>query len=213
MSISIREIFNNPEDFLDKEIVLSGWVKTSRASKNFGFIELTDGTVFKPIQVVYGKELENFDEVEKFPISSSLEISGKIVKSPGKNQSYELQASKIEAICSSDPSYPLQKKRHTMEYLRTIAHLRPRANTFNAVFRVRSLIAYAIHKFFQEKGFVYVHAPIITTSDASILEPAPTPPIDIPISALASTGESFIPSPTNSIDLYNAPSTPIIPIM
>lgn len=166
MSISIRDIFKNPEDFLDKEIVLSGWVKTSRASKNFGFIELTDGTVFKPIQVVYGKELENFDEVEKFPISSSLEISGKIVKSPGKNQSFELQANKIEAICSSDPSYPLQKKRHTMEYLRTIAHLRPRANTFNAVFRVRSLIAYAIHKFFQEKGFVYVHAPIITTSDA-----------------------------------------------
>lgn len=166
MGISIRDIFFSPEKYLDKEITVEGWIKTARASKNFGFIELTDGTVFKPIQIVYGKDLENFGEIDKYTISSSLKVQGKLVQSPGKNQSFEIQASKIEAECVSDASYPLQKKRHTMEYLRTIAHLRPRSNTFNAVFRVRSLIAYAIHKFFQEKGFVYVHAPIITASDA-----------------------------------------------
>lgn len=166
MGISIRDIFLSPEKYLDKEITVEGWIKTARASKNFGFIELTDGTVFKPIQIVYGKDLENFGEIDKYTISSSLKVQGKLVQSPGKNQSFEIQASKIEAECVSDASYPLQKKRHTMEYLRTIAHLRPRSNTFNAVFRVRSLIAYAIHKFFQENGFVYVHAPIITASDA-----------------------------------------------
>lgn len=166
MGISIRDIFLSPEKYLDKEITVEGWIKTARASKNFGFIELTDGTVFKPIQIVYGKDLENFGEIDKYTISSSLKVQGKLVQSPGKNQSFEIQASKIEAESVSDASYPLQKKRHTMEYLRTIAHLRPRSNTFNAVFRVRSLIAYAIHKFFQEKGFVYVHAPIITASDA-----------------------------------------------
>lgn len=166
MSISIRDIFTNPDGFIDKDIKLEGWIKTSRASKNFGFIELTDGTSFNTIQVVYGKDIENFAEIDKYPISSTLEIEGKLVKSPGKNQSFEIQAEKVNPLCVSDASYPLQKKRHTMEYLRKIAHLRPRSNTFNAVFRVRSLIAYAIHKFFQEKGFVYVHAPIITTSDA-----------------------------------------------
>jgi len=166
MSISIRDIFKNPDGFIDKEIVLEGWIKTSRASKNFGFIELTDGTTFQTIQVVYGKEIENFLEIDKYPISSTLNVKGKLVKSPGKDQSFEIQAQEVNPLCISDSSYPLQKKRHTMEYLRKIAHLRPRSNTFNAVFRVRSLIAYAIHKFFQEKGFVYVHAPIITTSDA-----------------------------------------------
>ncbi|WP_246541245.1 asparagine--tRNA ligase [Peptoniphilus ovalis] len=166
MSISIRDIFTNPDGFIDKDIKLEGWIKTSRASKNFGFIELTDGTSFNTIQVVYGKDIENFAEIDKYPISSTLEIEGKLVKSPGKDQSLEIQAKNVNPLCVSDASYPLQKKRHTMEYLRKIAHLRPRSNTFNAVFRVRSLIAYAIHKFFQEKGFVYVHAPIITTSDA-----------------------------------------------
>lgn len=166
MSISIRDIYKNEKDFLDREINIQGWIKTSRSSKNFAFIELTDGTIFNSLQIVYGKELENFAEVEKFPISSSLNVFGKLVKSPGGKQNFEIQATKIEAIHVSDNNYPLQKKRHTMEYLRAIAHLRPRANTFNAVFRVRSILAYAIHKFFQEKGFIYAHAPIITGSDA-----------------------------------------------
>ena len=164
--ISIREIFKNTENYIDKEIEICGWIKTNRGSKNFGFIELTDGTNFNSLQVVYGKELGNFSEIEKYTLSSSLIIKGKLVESPGANQSFELQAREIKLIGAADNTYPLQKKRHTMEYLRTVSHLRPRTNTFNAVFRVRSLIAYAIHKFFQERGFVYFHAPIITASDA-----------------------------------------------
>ena len=164
--ISIREIFKNTENYIDKEIEICGWIKTNRGSKNFGFIELTDGTNFNSLQVVYGKELGNFSEIEKYTLSSSLIIKGKLVESPGANQSFELQAKEIKLISAADNTYPLQKKRHTMEYLRTVSHLRPRTNTFNAVFRVRSLIAYAIHKFFQERGFVYFHAPIITASDA-----------------------------------------------
>lgn len=164
--ISIREIFKNTENYIDKEIEICGWIKTNRGSKNFGFIELTDGTNFNSLQVVYGKELGNFSEIEKYTLSSSLIIKGKLVESPGANQSFELQAKEIKLIGAADNTYPLQKKRHTMEYLRTVSHLRPRTNTFNAVFRVRSLIAYAIHKFFQERGFVYFHAPIITASDA-----------------------------------------------
>ncbi|MDO5715135.1 MAG: asparagine--tRNA ligase [Tissierellia bacterium] len=166
MSISVRDIFEEPKKYIDQVVEISGWIKTSRSSKNFGFIELTDGTCFKPLQIVYGKELENFSEIEKYPISSSLCVKGKIVESPGAKQPFELHADLVKPLYIADRDYPLQKKRHTMEYLRTIAHLRPRANTFNAVFRVRSLIAYAIHKFFQDRGFIYVHTPIITASDA-----------------------------------------------
>lgn len=164
--ISIRELFNKSEDYINKNIEICGWIKTNRSSKNFGFIELSDGSIFNSLQVVYGKELENFSEVEKYTLSSSLLVKGKLVESPGANQSFEVQAEEINLLGSSENTYPLQKKRHTMEYLRSVSHLRPRTNTFNAVFRVRSLIAYAIHKFFQDRGFVYFHAPIITASDA-----------------------------------------------
>lgn len=166
MSYSIREIFEKKDELINKEIVVQGWIKTSRGSKNFGFIELNDGTMFNSLQVVYGSEIDNFSEIDKYPISTSLTVKGIIVESPGAKQPIELQAKEIIVECLSNSDYPLQKKRHTMEYLRTIAHLRPRANTFNAVFRVRSLLAYAIHKYFQEKGFVYVNTPIITASDA-----------------------------------------------
>lgn len=166
MSISIRDIFADPKQYIDCEVEVSGWIKTGRSSKNFGFIELTDGSCFKTLQVVYDAELENFSEVEKFPLSSSLCVKGKVVESPGAKQPIEIHANEISVLSLADRSYPLQKKRHTMEYLRTIAHLRPRANMFQAAFRVRSLIAFAIHDFFQQNGFVYVHTPIITASDA-----------------------------------------------
>ncbi|WP_071026866.1 asparagine--tRNA ligase [Peptoniphilus raoultii] len=164
--ITIREVFKNTEKFINKDIEICGWIKTNRASKNFGFIELTDGTIFNSLQIVYGKELQNFSLIEKYSLSSSILVKGKLVESPGANQSFEMQAQEVILLSAADNTYPLQKKRHTMEYLRTISHLRPRANAFNAVFRVRSIIAFAIHKFFQERGFVYFHAPIITSSDA-----------------------------------------------
>lgn len=166
MKLTVREVLKNSKDYLNKEIVIEGWIKTSRASKNFGFIELNDGSSFSSLQIVYGDEVDNFSEIEKYTISSSLKIEGTVVESPGSKQSIEVHAKKVTPISISEPTYPLQKKRHTVEYLRTQAHLRPRTNLFNAVFRVRSIIAYAIHKFFQDRGFVYVHTPIITASDA-----------------------------------------------
>lgn len=164
--MTINEILKNSGEHINKNLKLEGWIKTSRNSKNFGFIELHDGTCFGTLQIVYDDNLENFSEIGKYPISSSLFIEGKLVESPGAKQPFEIHATKITPYCISDNDYPLQKKRHTMEYLRTIAHLRARSNTFNAVFRVRSILAFAIHKFFQEKGFVYVNTPIITASDA-----------------------------------------------
>lgn len=162
----IREIFKNREKYADKEIKVSGWIRTVRGSKNFGFIELNDGTFFKGIQVVIGNDLDNFKELTKLSVSTALEVKGKLVLTPNAKQPFEIQAEEVKIEGESDPDYPLQKKRHTFEYLRTIAHLRPRSNTFSAVFRVRSLAAYAIHKFFQERDFVYTHTPIITSSDA-----------------------------------------------
>ncbi len=161
----IKNLFNKPEDYFSKEITLSGWVKTVRDSKTFGFIELNDGSFFKNLQIVFDQKLENFSDVCKLTISSSIIVAGILVKTENAKQPFEVQATKIEIINIADADYPLQKKRHTFEYLRTIAHLRPRTNTFNAVFRVRSCLAYAIHKFFQEKGFVYVNTPLITSSD------------------------------------------------
>ncbi|MBN2899746.1 MAG: asparagine--tRNA ligase [Clostridia bacterium] len=161
----VKEIFRNPEAFADKEIVVSGWIRTLRASKNFGFIELNDGTFFNNIQVVFEEGLANFDEVSKYTIATSIIVKGTLVITPDAKQAFELKATEIVLEGASDPSYPLQKKRHTFEYLRTIAHLRARSNTFSAVFRVRSVLAYAIHKFYQEKGYVYAHTPIITGSD------------------------------------------------
>ncbi|MHB1651808.1 MAG: asparagine--tRNA ligase [Desulfitobacteriaceae bacterium] len=164
--VVVKQIFRNTPTYIAKQIKVSGWVRTVRTSKAFGFIELNDGTFFENLQVVFEEDLTNFAEIAKLTISSALSVEGVLVESPGAKQPFELKAEKIEIISFSSPDYPLQKKRHTFEYLRTIAHLRPRTNTFAAVFRVRSVIAYAIHKFFQEKGFVYVHAPIITGSDA-----------------------------------------------
>lgn len=164
--MEIREVLENYKDYLGQDLVLEGWIKTSRDSKNFGFIQLSDGSGFDGIQVVYEAELENFKEIAKYPIYSSIRVEGELVESPGAKQPIEVHAKKITPEHLAESDYPLQKKRHTFEYLRTKAHLRPRTNTFQAVFRVRSLIAFAVHEFFQQRRFVYVHTPIITASDA-----------------------------------------------
>jgi asparaginyl-tRNA synthetase len=161
----VKELYRNSEKFSGQKVQLSGWVRTVRDSKTFGFIELNDGSFFKGVQIVFDDQLENFKEIAKLPISSSIKVIGEFLLTPQAKQPFEIKAVEITIEGSSSPDYPLQKKRHTFEYLRTIAHLRPRTNTFSAVFRVRSLASYAVHKFFQEKGFVYVHTPIITGSD------------------------------------------------
>ena len=162
----VKDLYRNTDNYVGKKVQISGWVKTVRDSKTFGFIELNDGSFFKNVQIVFNDNLPNFNEVAKLTISSSIKVTGKFIITEGSKQPFEIQATNIEILnlCSSE--YPLQKKRHSFEYLRTISHLRPRTNTFNAVFRVRSVLSYAIHKFFQEKGFVYVHTPILTSSDA-----------------------------------------------
>ena len=162
---NIREIFRNKDKFADKEVTIVGWVRSNRNSKNFGFIVVNDGTFFEPIQVVYGNGLDNYDEVGKINVGAAIIVRGTLVLTPDAKQPFEIQAAEVTVEGASTPDYPLQKKRHTFEYLRTISHLRPRTNTFEAVFRVRSLCAYAIHKFFQERDFVYVHTPLITGSD------------------------------------------------
>lgn len=164
-NILVKDLYRNTNSYEGKTIQVSGWVKTIRDSKNFGFIELNDGTFFKNVQIVFDQELENFEEVKKLSISSSIKVMGEVVKTENAKQPFEIKAQKVEIINQASLDYPLQKKRHSFEYLRTISHLRPRTNTFNAVFRVRSILSFAIHKFFQEKGFVYVHTPIITGSD------------------------------------------------
>ena len=163
--IEIKDLYRNKEQYIDKDVKVAGWIRTSRLSKNFGFIELNDGSFFKNMQIVLDEKLENFKEIGKLPISSSILVEGKLVATEGAKQPVEIHATKIVVEGESDNSYPLQKKRHTVEYLRTIAHLRPRSNMFSAVFRVRSVAAYAVHKFFQERNFVYAHSPIITGSD------------------------------------------------
>lgn len=164
--LTIRDLYKSPKNFENQTIFLEGWVKTVRDSKNFGFIELNDGTFFKNLQIVFDNSLTNFEEICKLTIISSIGITGKLVITEGAKQPFELRAEKIEIQNLANSDYPLQKKRHTFEYLRTTAHLRPRTNTFSAVFRVRSILSYAIHKFFQERDFVYVHTPILTSSDA-----------------------------------------------
>ena len=165
-TIYVKDLYRDTDSYAGKTVTVAGWIRNIRVSKSFGFIELNDGSFFKSVQVVFGEELENFKEIAKLNISSSLYIQGQLVLTPEAKQPFEIKAEKIVIEGLSSPEYPLQKKRHTFEYLRTIAHLRPRSNTFSAVFRVRSLAAYAIHKFFNERGFVYVHTPIITGSDA-----------------------------------------------
>ncbi len=184
--LTVNDLYKNTNQYKNKNIIIEGWVKTVRASKAFGFIEINDGTFFKNIQIVYTDKLENFEEISKLTISSSIKVSGTLVETENAKQPFEIQADSVEIENLADSSYPLQKKKHSFEYLRTIAHLRPRANTFNSVFRVRSVLAYAIHKFFQERGFVYVNTPLITGSDAE------------------GAGEMFN---VNSFDLCNIPKT------
>lgn len=163
--VEVKELFCNTEKFINKEVTVGGWIRSIRDSKNFGFIVLNDGTYFQPIQIVYHDGMDNFAEISKMNIGAALVVTGTLVATPNAKQPFEIQAGEVLVEGESTPDYPLQKKRHTFEYLRTISHLRPRTNTFQAVFRVRSLCAYAIHKFFQEQGFVYVHTPLITGSD------------------------------------------------
>lgn len=165
--LEVKSLYRNSDEYLGKSVSVAGWIRTSRISKSFGFIELNDGSFFKNLQIVVDEnKIDNFAEISKLPISSSLLIEGELVKVDNAKNPIEIHATKVVVEGESDSSYPLQKKKHTFEYLRTIAHLRPRSNTFSAVFRVRSVVAYAIHKFFQERNFVYAHTPIITGSDA-----------------------------------------------
>ena len=162
---SIKELYRKKDQFYGQEVTICGWLRSKRDSKTFGFLVLNDGSFFEPIQVVYSDGLENFAEITKQNVGAAFIITGVVVETPNAKQPFEIQATNVEIEGTSSPEFPLQKKRHSFEYLRTISHLRPRTNTFQAVFRVRSLIAYAIHKFFQEREFVYVHTPIITGSD------------------------------------------------
>ena len=184
---TVREIYKQPEAFLDKEVSIGGWVRSLRDSKAFGFIVVSDGSYFETMQVVYHDTLANFAEISKLGVGTAIIVKGTLVATPQAKQPFEIQATEVAVEGSSAPDYPLQKKRHGFEFLRTISHLRPRTNTFQAVFRVRSLTAYAIHKFFQERGFVYVHTPLITGSDCE------------------GAGEMF---QVTTMDLNNVPKTP-----
>ncbi len=163
--INIRDLFRDKEKYLGNKVTVGGWVRSVRDSKTFGFIVVNDGTFFEPLQIVYHDTMENFAQISKLNVGAAIIVTGTLIATPDAKQPFEIQADSIEVEGESTPDYPLQKKRHSMEYLRTITHLRPRTNTFQAVFRVRSLIAYAIHQFFQERNFVYVHTPLITGSD------------------------------------------------
>ncbi len=163
--ISVKELFKNTSAYADKEITIGGWVRNNRASKAFGFLVVNDGTFFEPVQIVYGDALANFAAISKLNVGTAVIVKGTLVLTPDAKQPFEIQASDVTVEGASTPDYPLQKKRHSPEFLRTITHLRPRTNLFQAVFRVRSIAAFAIHKFFQERGFVYVHTPLITGSD------------------------------------------------
>ena len=162
---TVKEIYRERDKYLDQEITVGGWVRSVRDSKTFGFVVLHDGTYFETLQIVYHDNMENFAQISKLNVGAAIIVKGTLVATPQAKQPFEIQATEITLEGASAPDYPLQKKRHSLEYLRTMTHLRPRTNTFQAVFRVRSLCAYAIHKFFQERGFVYVHTPLITGSD------------------------------------------------
>lgn len=163
--VSIKDLYHNLENYIDKTVEVSGWIKTLRDSKTFGFIELNDGSFFNNLQIVFNDSLNNFNEICKLTISSSIIVTGKVVKTEGTKQPFEIHADNVEIFNLSDADYPLQKKRHSFEYLRTVAHLRPRTNTFNAIFKIRSVAAFAIHEYFQSNGYVYVNTPIITCAD------------------------------------------------
>lgn len=163
--MKLRDIRKDVEKYIDKDVLIQGWVRQARFGKNIGFIELNDGSIFKNIQVVVSKDIENYEQLSKMYLSTSLKVEGTLVKTNNAKQAYEIQAKNIEILGESSEKFPIQKQRQTFEYLRTIPHLRSRTNTYRAVFRVRSVLAYSIHKFFQDKGFVYSHSPIITASD------------------------------------------------
>ena len=162
---TVRELFQDRERFIGTDITVGGWIRSIRDSKTFGFIVLHDGSFFETLQIVYSDELENFADISKLNVGAAVIVTGTLVATPNAKQPFEIQAKKVEVEGPSTPDFPMQKKRHSVEYLRTVPHLRPRTNLFQAVFRVRSLTAYAIHRFFQERDFVYVHTPIITGSD------------------------------------------------
>lgn len=163
--IQIKDLFREREQYVDTTVRVGGWIRSVRNSKTFGFMVVNDGTFFEPVQVVFEDKLSNFEQLSKLNVGSAVIVTGTVVLTPQAKQPFEIHADAVEVEGESTPDYPLQKKRHTFEYLRTISHLRPRTNTFQAVFRVRSLLAYAIHQYFQERGFVYVHTPLITGSD------------------------------------------------
>ena len=162
--IDVKDLFK--EDYIDKNVTICGWIRNHRKQKDFGFIDFNDGTYFKNLQVVYDNTINNFNDIQKFHIGSAIEVTGKIIKSEGSGQDFEMKLDEVKLLGDCPEDYPIQPKRHTREFLREVAYLRPRTNLFNAVFRVRSVAAYAIHRFFQDRGFVYFHAPIITASDA-----------------------------------------------
>ena len=163
--MSVKEIFESKKDYLNKSIEIKGWIRNHRKQKEFGFIDFNDGTCFKSIQVVYDNKLKTFDEITTYHVGSSVLVKGEVIKSEGKGQDIEIKASEVVLLGDCPEDYPIQPKRHTREFLREEAYLRPRTNLFSAVFRIRSVAAMAIHSFFQEKNFVYVHTPIITTAD------------------------------------------------
>ena len=164
--VTVRDIYKETDQYLDRQISVGGWVRSIRDSKTFGFMVLHDGTHFNTLQVVFHDKMNNFSQIAHLNVGTAVIVTGTLVATPDARQPFEIQADSVEIEGASTSDYPLQKKRHSMEFLRTMTHLRPRTNTFQAVFRVRSLAAYAIHKFFQDRGYVYVHTPIITSSDA-----------------------------------------------
>ena len=170
--MKIRELMREAGSYIDKEVKIEGWIRNSRFSKNVGFIDLNDGSTFKNLQVVVGKEIENYDELDKQHLSASLCVEGKFVATGNNKNPYEIQASKVSVLGESSEKFPIQKQRQTFEFMRTIPHLRPRTNTYRAVFRLRSILAFGLHKFFQERDFVYVNPPIIT---ACLLYTSPSP--------------------------------------
>ena len=201
--VTARELFESKESFADQTVTVGGWIRNNRDSKAVGFIALSDGSCFQTLQLVYSKDLQNFGEVAKMNVGASIIATGKIVLTPNAKQPLEMQVEKIELEGASGSDYPLQKKRHSFEYLRTIPHLRPRTNTFTATYRVRSLIAYAIHSFFMERGFVYVHSPIITGSDAEgageMFQVTTLPLDDLPLTedGKVDYSKDFFGKPTN----------------
>ncbi len=165
MVIDAKELYEKIEEFMEKEVTIQGWIRNHRKQKEFGFIDFSDGTCFNHIQVVYDDKLDDFDDIQKYHVGSAIEVSGKVVDSPKEGQAFEIQASKVTLLGDCPEDYPIQPKKHSREFLREQAYLRPRTNLFQAVFRVRSVAAYAIHKYFQDRGYVYFHAPLITASD------------------------------------------------